>query len=477
MKSYLGLLLLSAILCSGLASAQNANDAVRLAFPGLGSSARALGMGNSYVALSDDAGAAFFNPAGLALMKKIEISGGLDYTNYDNNTTFLNGLTSHSTSTTRFNNASFVFPFPTFRGSLVFGLSFNSVNNFTGTMRFDGYNPTSSIIESMVNYDPTTAYNLYLSDANNNPLLTGDVQQSGDVLKSGSLHNWSFSGAIEVYKNIYVGANLNFITGGYESSNDYFEDDVNNIYRGRIDPNDPNSPSDFVYLEENKFLDWDISGFDAKIGMIYQFVPQARFGMTIQFPKYYNIEEHFSYSAASYFNVANDSGFSIFGYDYADQVEYDVITPFTFSAGFSGNLKGLIVSAEATVIDYTQTEFDEPYGIDPSYLAGVNKDIKDLLRTVVNYNFGLEYTIPMTGLRLRGGYFVHVSPYEGDDPKYDHKYFTGGLGFLVDDAVAFDLGYAHGWWEDFGENYGVNVSRTYQDITTDTVIFTAAFRF
>ena len=45
--------------------AQNINDALRLAVPGLGSNARALGMGNSYIGLSDDGSAAFFNPAGL----------------------------------------------------------------------------------------------------------------------------------------------------------------------------------------------------------------------------------------------------------------------------------------------------------------------------------------------------------------------------------------------------------------------------
>ena len=56
---------------------QNTNDALRLAYSGLGSNARALGMGNSYIGLSDDASAAFFNPAGFGLIKKIEFSGGL----------------------------------------------------------------------------------------------------------------------------------------------------------------------------------------------------------------------------------------------------------------------------------------------------------------------------------------------------------------------------------------------------------------
>ena len=59
--------------------AQNYNDALRLGLPGLGSNARALGMGNSFISISDDASAAFFNPAGFGLMKKMEFSGGLDF--------------------------------------------------------------------------------------------------------------------------------------------------------------------------------------------------------------------------------------------------------------------------------------------------------------------------------------------------------------------------------------------------------------
>jgi hypothetical protein len=56
------------IIMSGAVLAQDYNDALRLTMPGLGSNARALGMGNAYNSLSDDASAAFFNPAGLGFL-------------------------------------------------------------------------------------------------------------------------------------------------------------------------------------------------------------------------------------------------------------------------------------------------------------------------------------------------------------------------------------------------------------------------
>src|ERR1039457_2999090 len=97
---------------------QTINDALRLGYSGIGSSARALGMGNSYIGLSDDATAGFFNPAGFGLLKKMEFSGGLDYSNFSNdailntNGSPIGQSANNTTSSTRLDRVSFAFPFP-----------------------------------------------------------------------------------------------------------------------------------------------------------------------------------------------------------------------------------------------------------------------------------------------------------------------------------------------------------------------------
>ena len=48
---------------------QNSSDALRLSEPGILSNARALSMGNSYLAVSNDFMATRFNPAGLGRIK------------------------------------------------------------------------------------------------------------------------------------------------------------------------------------------------------------------------------------------------------------------------------------------------------------------------------------------------------------------------------------------------------------------------
>jgi long-subunit fatty acid transport protein len=466
---------LAAFICiSGALFAQNYNDALRLSMPGLGSNARALGMGNAYNALSDDASAAFFNPAGLGLLKRLEFSGGIDYYRYSNNTSYLGTQDEYSNSSTQLNRLSFAFPFPTMRGSLVFGLSYHRTTNLTTALSFDAFNTgTTSMIQDLATYSDIP-FDLYLSDEGNNTIFNGRLNQSGSILSSGNIGNWTFSGAVEAARGFFIGANLNIVTGSYNSTNDYFEEDLNNIYQGITEPTDPET-ADFRTFNLNRIIDWDLSGWDAKVGFLYQLDRFARFGATIQFPKNFTIKEQFDVSGYSEFGtglrLTLDSDY------YSDEVEYDISTPFSFTGAFSFNIAGLIVSAEGTLIDYSQMEFSgEGKGLSREYISRINRDIKDDLTAVLNYNVGLEYTLPAVGLRLRGGFIYHPSAFKEDPSQYDRKYLTGGIGYLAQETIGIDFGYAYGWWETFGTSYA-GASRLNQEINVNNFVFTLTYRF
>lgn len=455
------------------ANAQNINDALRLGLPGLGVSARALGMGDSYIGLSDDASAAFFNPAGLGLLKRIELSGNLDYNKFQNSTLFFGQNTNESNSATRLDRVSLAIPFPTYQGSLVFGISYHTSKDLTGALKFDGFNGAdNSMIQNLLNTD--IPYDLFLTDSVNNTPIKGNLNQSGSILSSGSVNNWAFTGAIEVYKNFFVGVNLNYITGTYNSNNDYYEDDTKNIYQGETAAGEPQT-TDFRTFYLNRILDWDIKGWDAKLGILYQMNNYARFGATVQFPRFHTIKEKFTVNGRSDFNTG--TSYTLSTSKDSDQVEYDIVTPFELGAGFSVNISGLIFSGQATLVDYSQMEFKNGNGLSEQYIAGINKDITTTLGSVINLNAGAEYTVPVVGLRIRGGFILQPSAYKNDPSEYDKKYVTAGIGFLVDQTVGIDIGFAHGWWKDYGDNYGTNVSRTSQDIKTNRVILGMTYRF
>ncbi len=456
---------------------QNYNDALRLGVSGLGSNARALGMGDSYIGLSDDDGAATFNPAGWALTKKLSISGGLSYDTYANNTTFFGQNTNYSNSATRLNDLSFTLPFPTVRGSLVFAVTYHTTKDFTSALKFNGFNNGSNSFIQDLNNNTNIPYDLYLTDTNFVTPINGHLNQSGSILASGDLHDWTFSGAIEAYKNLFVGLNLNFSSGSYNSNNNYYEDNTG-YYPSNLetDPGNPQTKG-FQEFKLNRILNWDISGWNAKFGVLYQIQDKARIGITVQFPKTYTVKETYTVNGSSQF--ASGYSFTLDPSKYSDQVQYDIVTPYELSFGGSANISSLIVSAQATLIDYSQMQFQNASGLSTDYVNQANQGIKDQLRSVFNYNLGAEYTFPQLGVRLRAGYMVMPSAFQSDasTSTYDRKYITVGLGYLADGAVGFDLAYAHGLWKNYGDNYGVDVSRTYQDITKDKLILSMTYRF
>lgn len=451
---------------------QNYNDALRVSVPGLGSNARALGMGNSYISLSDDGSASFFNPAGLALVKKIEFLGGIDITSYNNSAKFFNQTTNSNSSQTKLDNISLTLPLPTIRGSLVFGLSYNTTKDFVGSLEFNGFNNGSnSKIQSLLDTD--IPFDLYLTDDNGNTIINGRLNQSGNRLNSGSLNQWTLTGAIEAYKNLFIGANLSVVTGNFTSDFDYYEDDTQNIYQGETAPGYP-STTDFRTFYLKNLLKWDIEGWNAKVGFLYQLEKFARIGLSVQFPKVYKINEDFIVEGRSEFANAT---VQLDAEKYSDKVKYDITSPYEIAGGASVNLKGLILSGQATYIDYKEMEFSNGEGISETYFSDQNKRIKNLMRQVVNYNIGAEYTFPEIGFRVRGGFMLSPSAFEDDLSDFDKKFLTAGIGFLSDGVLGIDIAYAYGWWKDFGDNYDSNVSRTFQDITYHKVMLTTSYRF
>jgi long-subunit fatty acid transport protein len=453
--------------------AQNYNDALRLGFPGLGSNARALGMGNAFNALSDDASASYFNPAGFGLIKKLELSGGLSFTNFDNNTTFFGNQSQDNTTNTSLNRISFALPLPTYQGSLVFGLSYHNSKDLSSILKFDGFNSGSnSKIQSLLGTD--IPYDLFLTDENYNTIINGNLNQSGNILNTGGIDNWTLSGAVEVQKNFFVGGNLTIINGSFESNSDYYEDDTKNIYQG-VTATGETQTTDFKTFFLNNTLKWNLGGWNAKLGFLYQFEDIARFGATVQFPKTFSVDEEFIVGGSSEFGTGQ-----VYNLDtdyYSDKVSYDIRTPFELNGAFAVNFKGIILSAEATYLDYSQLKFDNPDGLTSTYIADVNKEIKDILTTAINYNVGLEYTVPTIGLRIRGGFINQPSAFKEDASDFNHKYLTGGLGYLANGTIGIDVAYAYGWWKDIGDNYGSNVSRTFQDVKHHTVMLTTTYRF
>ncbi len=456
-------LLIPALLLVGgsVAKAQYLEDALRLEYAGFGVGARALGMGTAFLPVANDFTATHWNPAGLAQIKKFEITGGLSHLSLNNSARYFGNSLDRSGSATDLNNLGLVIPVPTLQGSLTFALGFNKVNNFSSALGFDTYNTISSIIPTLYNDDPDydMAYQLYLNDDDGFTPFLDNLQQNGTVTESGGINNWSFSGAIEVAQNLHLGLTLNFLSGSYRYDRLFVEEDTRNMYTVH--------PDNLDRFELDNRLTADVSGFNAKLGILFNPIPFLRIGGTIKPPSTFHVDERFSAYGQSWF----DDG-DYFNYEIRGETDYRVVTPWTFGAGAAFSLRGFTLAGSLEHTDWTQLEFRDA----TSDVMRENPLIRDLLTPTTTLRAGVEYMIPAADLALRAGYFVQPSAFKDDPSSYDRKFLTFGAGFLVQELVTFDFAYARGTWDTHRVHYAGG-PQVEESVKQNSVIFTIGYRF
>jgi len=458
--------------------AQNHNDVLRLSEPGIDAGARALGMGNAYTALSNDFSGVQFNPAGLGLANYLEITGSFNYNTVSNNSyLYDNHLTdTFSESKIKMNDFGAVFPLPTKQGSMVFAFGYSTVKNFNSGSRFNDFNSGDhSMIQSLLGLDDI-AYSLYLTDeSGENTPINGNLQQMGNTRESGKLGAWNVSGAVEVARNVFMGATINVFSGTYSYDRQYWEEDTQNHYLTNVltDPNDPET-ADFQKFYLNDIINWDIEGWDAKIGMMYVLSNESTIGLSIKFPSKFKLTENYFVDAESEFGT----GLNVILDPPIDNVlEYNISTPFEFALGHALNLGPFLLSADLKYVDYTQMEFED--GLSQGDMSQINRDIKDLYDGKFSYNLGMEFELPYASesLLFRAGYFMVPSPYKNDPSSYDKKYLTLGFGIGSDGPIAIDIAYLHGWWDGEQDLYGAGQAQLSNEFDISNTVLSVTYRF
>lgn len=460
--------------------AQNLNDAYRLGGQNLDYDARTISLGNSTIGALGNFSSSLINPAGLATLRRDIFSISFNTNGFKNTTNFYNSSISTDRSNNNVNQLSLVMPLPVKRGSAVIAFGYNQGKDFNSILKFNAFNSSNtSMIQDLTMFNDDIAFELGLSypvfDAKDEYIgdetsVNGRLNQSGKLIEDGSLDSWVMSGAFEIAKNLFVGGTFNFISGDYKSNRTYQEDDlVNNFYTGLLDPSD-SSTSGFESFYINDIIDWELSGWDFRLGLLYKINEFLNFGATIKFPTSFTVKEKYSIYGESNFTQ------NYFVYDQpGDSFEYEISSPMEFSGGFSVTMPLITFNASAKYVDYSQLEFT--HGFEAAKLSQINGDIEELLQSTVNFNLGAEITLPYPAMKIRGGFIYNPSPYKGDNTDFDKKYITAGFGFPISKKLLFDFAYVHGWWNNFGDNYDVEVSRTFQNLKLNKMVFSASYIF
>jgi long-subunit fatty acid transport protein len=394
---------------------------------GLG--ARQMAMGGAGI-MSIDGSALFYNPANLARIPRIEFNLGLSYQKFNSSTNSQSvGLSqlygaNDSKTNSRLNSMILSIPYPTYRGSLVFGVGMGRMDNFDRVTKF--------------NYQEDIGGNI--------------VSLSEEAFESGGLSQYAFGCGIDLSPRISFGGALLYHRGKHEFNlkSDLYTVGVNNPI--------------------NQLLVYKYSGVGAKVGFSLQLSRYLGMGMTVESPTILSVRQD---------EQLIENG--VESYSYA---EYDIKKPFVFSSGLVYRLNYLTAMIDMNYIDWSQLAYDDNPDMEMEY----NSKFKEYYKDVLKYKLGVEYIFPGLGFSVRGGYFNNPLPYkdieENGIKKYDAKRQHGyslGVGLLVDQIMTIDIAYVHGSYEnDYYRNAIPNFNNSVllnEDASYNRIYLTGAYRF
>ena len=418
-------------------------------------SARMQGIGGAQTALGADISSAYTNPAGLGLYNRSEVSftPGLSYNT--SNTDFF-GTATEDTDL-RFNVANFGVVINNSKkdGGLwkggSWGITFTRTNDFNSRFRYEGENFDNSIIDffleqsnglpiSQLSGLTGTAFDHYLINPAGNDIydsfILGFPIQEETVETRGSQNQLSISYGGNVGDKFYFGLGVGLTTLRYRQDKTYREFDY-------FDPDFPNDPvilNDMVIRED---LDIDGTGFNATFGFIFRPTDVVRFGMSLQTPTFYNLDETYSYDFETNYNnfflAAEDTLLSsILTQSDLFVSEYELSTPLRINTGVAFFLgKSGFISGDVEFVNYRNANLQSvDFDVDAD-----NRTINNLYQPTINLRLGGEYRVG--NFRLRAGYAHFGDPFDIEDG-IDRSSNTISAGFGVKfPNYYFDLGVNH----------------------------------
>ncbi len=454
----------------------------------LGVGARAMGMGGAYVGVADDYTAMYWNPAGLAQLRRMEVNIGFSHNKIVNNTNFLDTKDKSEDTFSRLNSIGVTIPVPTYQGSLVLGVGYNKVRDYDNRFKINGYNEQWAYYEEWFNNNyfdfenDDGSYYFQETDINNN------MYQIQSITEKGSKNHFSFAGAMELQENFFLGATVNFISGKDDYYMDFSEIDEGQLFN-TIDTvfTDINSSITDTAVYFNNLDSWtfeqsvvtEIKAVNLKIGALYSFGSALRLGASIVTPTTFTMTESFSEDAVEYL----DDGSVITGDPITNTLKYKVKEPYEFHFGASLKLLNFLFSAGAEFKDWSNAQFmsDPPYGESKNQ---INRRLEEDFKAVTKLRFGAEMYIPIIRAKVRAGYFTDPSPYRYTNILPNKEYWTAGASLMLDKQVMVDVSYMLGQWQRETQDSFTNnpyieeaTSPVFEDLSFQKIVGTLSVRF
>ena len=457
--------------------AQSAEDAVNLLEDEQGFGLRATALGNAYIALADDYSGIYYNPAGLARVKIGQFSASLSNLNQQTNADFLGSSFSDNVSSTKFQSLGVVFPFPVTRGSFVMALGYQKIKDYENYLKLNGNRQENNGLDFLIDD------NYYGFDE--------QLHQKSTTDSEGNLSQWSFGLAMDFSANFSAGLSLNIYSGNRNDNFEYSQDTLSSVNTWFMDYPNSYPQLSFVYYDLNQKLKSEFSGFDMKLGGLFNIIPEhLKVGANITIPVYFKVEEKWSASDDLWYDIIDSIGPPdqiSSPYSESGNFDYLIKRPFKFDVGAAYNYSIFLISASIDYCDWSQLKYDVPDGrsqSDYTDLLNQNNSFKNDFKAVTTVSVGAELSLLQDRLKLRGGFRNVPSPLKELGADYNKRYFSTGFGYQVDKNTLIQLTYVRGSWKrdkyyyyDVFDDNGAEPLVTSEDYVTSKILFGAQFNF
>jgi long-subunit fatty acid transport protein len=369
----------------------------------VGSGARALGMGNAFIAVADDATAASWNPGGLSQLESPEVSFAMDYVS---STLDVDGYGDDTLSLHDFNYASLVYPFHVQGRHMVVSLNYFKMFRFEQEMQFP-----------------------YLS-----VFPRGTWMNSFD--QEGEFSVLSAAYGLDLTPKLSLGVSFNVwnhdITG-----NSRFQQDKVDSFDG-IDPF--GNPNQILYDRTNSYEVEE--GYSWLVGTVYRFSKSWSFGAVVKPAYRLNLlHEHTGFTKILM------GAFEQTNYDVPLDEEVKLDFPLVLAAGAAWRpADQLTLSLDCTWTQWSQYRYHEADGTDSNPVDDSSDDLQDTYTA----RLGGEYLIilPDQVIALRAGFGYDPAPAVGTVG--DYYTVSCGLGVQFVKRFNLDLAYQYKWGGDIG---------------------------
>ncbi len=409
----IGLLIYLALICILVRTSygQFIEDALRYTIPNSLITPRSASLGVAFYGISDDVSALIYNPAGLSFIGYSEFSIGLGFTTNNSETEYLWSKDKQKSNSAYITHLGISIPITTGEQPIVGAIAYFHENNFLNYHNYSAFNPNSSIINSLATYGPKDTlsnipYFLWLANQNFYTPIKDSVEQKAYVDEDGGLHNISGGFSIMISPNVAVGATIAGKWGNFKYYREFQEVDLYNKYNYFDSTGYRNV--DFSKFTLKESITQKVVGITGSIGVIGTVSDFLRFGATVKFPTYYEIEEEFRQDAYAVF----DNGWEPNSFEPKENSfnSYKITTPFVFAGGLSIKIADFVFTGGVEYFDVTQLRFSDA----PPSIEQLNSLIVRELVGQVNWGLGIQYYLPLLPLELRAGFSSITSPYQQD---------------------------------------------------------------